>query len=233
MKIAIMQPYFLPYVGYFQLISSVDKFVIYDNIKYTKKGWINRNYILNNNNSKKLITIPLVKSSDYANIVEKQISKEFNKDKLLSQIRSFYLRAPYFDDVWEKIRKIILFKDDNLFYYLKNSILEICDYLKIDSEILISSSINSDQDAKAQDKVISICRAMNADEYINLIGGLQLYKKETFFKYRINLNFIKPNKIEYKQFNDLFVPSLSILDLMMFNSKDKCRQIVKFEFNYQ
>ena len=87
MKLAIMQPYFFPYIGYFQLIKSVDEFVIYDNIQYTKKGWINRNRILVNGTDY-LISLPLKKDSDYLNVVDRQLAESWEKDrtKLLTLI---------------------------------------------------------------------------------------------------------------------------------------------------
>ncbi len=96
MKIAIMQPYFVPYLGYFQLISAVDKFVVYDNIEYTKKGWINRNRILINNKDS-MLTINLKKSSDFDNVINKEISNEFNRKKVLNKIKTSYKNAPFFE----------------------------------------------------------------------------------------------------------------------------------------
>ena len=140
MKVGIMQPYFLPYIGYFQLIASVDKFVIYDNIKYTKKGWINRNRMLQNG-ADKIFSVSLAKASDQLDIVEREISSDFSRQKLLSQIRGCYLKSPYFEEVWPLIESIVLFPDDNLFRYIQNSIMLVCDYLDIDTEVIVSSSV--------------------------------------------------------------------------------------------
>ena len=95
MKLAIMQPYFLPYIGYFQLIAAVDQFIVYDNIKYTKKGWINRNRLLQNGTDT-VFSIPLSKDSDALDIRERQIAADFRRDKLLKQIAEAYRKAPYF-----------------------------------------------------------------------------------------------------------------------------------------
>ena len=86
MKVAIMQPYFLPYIGYLQLLNSVDKFILYDDIEYTKKGWINRNRIVDG----EIITLPLKKDSDYLNVVERRLSDDWRKQKtkLLNKIES-------------------------------------------------------------------------------------------------------------------------------------------------
>lgn len=226
MKVGIMQPYFLPYIGYFQLIASVDTFVVYDNIKYTKKGWISRNRMLQNGTDK-IFSIALAKASDRLDIVERELSSDFNRQKLLSQFRGCYLKAPYFEDVWPLIERITLFQDDNLFRYIQNSIVLICDYLDIDTEIIVSSSVAADHDLLSQDRVLSICEAMNANTYVNPIGGLELYSRSEFASKGCELKFIKTNTIEYMQFGDSFLPGLSILDVLFFNSLDECRNLLK------
>lgn len=217
MKLAIMQPYFLPYIGYFQLIASVDKFVIYDNIKYTKKGWINRNRMLQNG-ADKIFSIPLAKASDRLDIVEREISPDFSRQKLLSQFRGCYLKAPYFEDVWPLIESIVLFQDENLFRYIENSIVLICDYLDIDTEIIVSSTVAANHDLISQDRVLALCEALGANTYVNASGGMELYSKEIFQQKGINLKFIQSKSFEYAQFNNDFVPWLSVIDVVMYNS---------------
>jgi hypothetical protein len=229
MKVGIMQPYFLPYIGYFQLIASVDKFVIYDNIKYTKKGWINRNRMLQNGTDK-IFSVALAKASDRLDIVERELSSDFNRQKLLSQFRGCYLKAPYFEDVWPLIERIVSFQDDNLFRYIQNSIVLICGYLDIDTEIIVSSSVVADHDLLSQDRVLSICEALNANTYVNPIGGVELYSSEDFAGVGYDLKFINTNTIEYMQFGDSFVPWLSILDLLMFNSEDQIKKFVQNQY---
>jgi hypothetical protein len=229
MKVGIMQPYFLPYIGYFQLIASVDKFVIYDNIKYTKKGWINRNRMLQNGTDK-IFSVALAKASDRLDIVERELSSDFNRQKLLSQFRGCYLKAPYFEDVWPLIERIVSFQDDNLFRYIQNSIVLICGYLDIDTEIIVSSSVVADHDLLSQDRVLSICEALNANTYVNPIGGVELYSSEDFAGVGYDLKFINTNTIEYMQFGDSFVPWLSILDLLMFNSEDQIKEFIQNQY---
>ena len=220
-RLAIMQPYIFPYIGYFQLINSVDEFVIYDNIQFTKKGWINRNRILANGKDQ-LITIPLKKDSDYLDIVERELSESWEKDKnkILNVIKSSYNKAPYFQETFNIILECLNNPERNLFKFIYDSIILINEYLEIKTPIIISSSINADHALKSQDKVLSLCKAQKADVYINSIGGVKLYDKEIFKHKEIELNFIKSNPIEYKQFKNEFVPWLSIIDVLMFNSKD-------------
>jgi len=225
MKLAIMQPYFMPYIGYFQLMNSVDKFIIYDNIQYTKKGWINRNRILVNGKDQ-LITLPIKKDSDYLNIVERELSEPWDKDKskMLNVIKASYNKAPYFQETFELISKCLNNSEENLFKFIYDSIVLINDYLEIKTLIVISSSINANHTLKSQDKVLSLCKAQNAGVYINSIGGVELYDKETFKQNNIKLSFIKSNPIKYKQFNNEFIPWLSIIDVLMFNSKEEIKK---------
>jgi hypothetical protein len=225
MKLAIMQPYFMPYIGYFQLINSVDQFVIYDNIQYTKKGWINRNRILANGKDQ-LITLPIKKDSDYLDVVERELSESWEKDKnkMINIIKSSYNKAPYFEETFGLTLKCLNNPEENLFKFIYDSIVLINSYLEIKTPIIISSSINADHTLKSQDKVLSLCKAQNADVYINSIGGVELYDKETFKQNKIKLNFIKSNPIKYKQFSNEFVSWLSIIDVMMFNSKEQIQE---------
>ena len=230
MKLAIMQPYFFPYIGYFQLIKSVDKFVIYDNIQYTKKGWINRNRYLQNGHDA-LFTIPLKNGSVSLNINERCIADSFNAKKLISRLSSSYSRSPQYKTVMPLVEKCILSDERNLFDYIYFSIKSLCGYLDISTELQISSQINIAHELKGQEKVIEICRKMEASEYINAFGGLKLYSKETFINNGITLKFIKSKLIEYEQFNTTFVPWLSIIDVMMFSSAKEIHLMLdKYEF---
>lgn len=223
MKIAIMQPYFMPYIGYFQMIKTVDKFVVYDNIQFTKKGWIQRNRILNNGKDD-LFSLSIQKDSDYLNIFERKLSTDFieHNTKTLRKIESLYKKAPYFSEIMPLITKIFTYKShQNLFDFLFYSLQEILKYLSISTEFIISSTIKIDHDLKSQDKVIAICKELKAEQYINAIGGQELYKKEDFAKEGIQLGFIKSLPIEYKQFGHKFVPWLSIIDVLMFNEKSE------------
>jgi hypothetical protein len=217
MKIGIMQPYFLPYIGYFQLIKSVDVFVIYDKIKYTKKGWINRNRMLQNAKDV-MFSLPLKNDSDSLDVCDRELSADFNRDKLLNQFKGAYRRAPFFEQTFPLIESIIRYENNNLFRFLHNSIVGTCKHLNIDTEIRESSQIAIDHSLKNQDKVIALCEALGASVYINAIGGMELYEKESFLDKGIDLKFIKSKPFEYSQFGNEFVPWLSIIDVMMFNS---------------
>lgn len=224
-NIAIMQPYFLPYIGYFQLINAVDEFIIYDNIQYTKRGWINRNRILQGN-VEKYITLPLKKDSDFLDVRERYLSDTFDAGKLLRQIETAYHRAPHYAETIELLRHIICYENRNLFEYIYHSVKELCGYLDIDTPIIISSHIPYDNTLKGQDKVIAICKARKCERYINAIGGMKLYHAGSFHRENMELYFIEAQLREYPQYNNEFIPALSILDVMMFNSKDEVKKML-------
>lgn len=228
MKIAIMQPYFTPYIGYFQLIGAVDKFVVYDNIQYTKKGWINRNRLLING-SDEYITLPLKKDSDYLNVLERYLSETFAAEstKTLRKIKESYRKAPNFESTFPLVEQLFTCNKNNLFDFIFSSLQEICNYLAIKTDFVISSSIEMDHTLRSEQKVIEICRQCGADEYLNPIGGLELYSPQNFMQAGIKLNFIKSNPITYKQFDNEFIPWLSIIDVLMFNSKEQVMDWIK------
>ena len=226
-----MQPYFCPYIGYFQLMNSVDKFILYDNVEYTKKGWINRNRILVNGKDE-YISIPLEKASDYLKINERYLAKNWKneREKILNKIKNNYLKSPFFNNVFPIIKDFIMCDDENLFNFILYSIEAITTYLEIKTKIIISSSIDIDHQLKSENKVIALCKSQNASTYINAIGGVNLYNKENFSNENINLQFIKSNEIIYQQFENNFVPWLSIIDVMMFNSKNQIKNHLENSF---
>ncbi|MCX5830466.1 MAG: WbqC family protein [Deltaproteobacteria bacterium] len=219
MKIGIMQPYFFPYIGYFQLIKAVDVFVVYDNIKYTKKGWINRNRMLQNGKDV-MFSLPLKSGSDFLDVRERELATEFNRDKLLNQFKDAYHRAPYFEQTFPLVEQIVRNEELNLFRFLHYSLAKTCEHLGITTEIRASSDIGIDHDLKSQDKVLALCAAVGANTYLNPIGGVELYDKGRFMGEGIDLHFLKTDEFSYSQFGNGFIPWLSILDVMMFNSKE-------------
>ncbi len=222
MKLGIMQPYFLPYIGYFQLIASVDTFVVYDNIKYTKKGWINRNRMLSNG-SDAMFSLPLRKASDSLDIVQRDLAEGFDRKKLLNQFRGAYVHAPQFAQTFPLLERIVHYEDTNLFRFIYYSIGQLCEYLSIKTKIIVSSEVAIDHELKGQDKVLALCKAAGADTYINTIGGIELYSKDYFRRDGIDLYFIKARPFEYAQFGSAFVPWLSIVDMLMFNPLEVIR----------
>lgn len=224
-----MQPYFFPYIGYFQLIAAVDQFIVYDNIKYTKKGWINRNRMLQNGKDV-MFSLPLKNDSDSLDVCERELAAEFNRDKLLSQFKGAYGRAPYFAQTFTLLEQVVRYEDANLFRFLHHSIVKTCEHLGITTEIRKSSEIAIDHSLKSQDKVLALCGAVGASTYVNASGGMELYSRETFCGKGIDLKFIKSKPFGYAQFGDEFVPWLSIIDVMMFNPLETIQNCISTNY---
>jgi hypothetical protein len=225
MKLAIMQPYFLPYIGYFQLMAAVDVFVLYDNIKYTKKGWINRNRFLQNG-SDAVFSLPLRADSDQQPIGQRQLADSFRPDDLINQLKGAYQRAPFFEQTLPLVTAICRHPDHKLFAYLYHALLLTAAHLGIGARIVKSSEVAADHSLKGQDRVLAICETLGADTYINSIGGQALYARDVFQSRGIELLFVQPKALEYPQFGQAFVPWLSIVDVLMFNPHDVVRSAV-------
>jgi len=216
-----MQPYFLPYLGYIQLMSLVDDFVIYDDVNYINRGWINRNYILVNG-QKNLLTIPLREASQNKKINEIYLSNDLKWiDKQKRTVEMAYKKAPYFEEVFELYCGIVDFKGDNLSVFLANQLKCLKDYLGIKAKLILSSESFSNQELKKGDRLIDICHQMNQYEYINPIGGAEIYTKEQFAERDVELRFLEMTVQPYEQIKtDSFIPYLSVLDVLMMNSKE-------------
>jgi hypothetical protein len=211
------------------LIAAVDLFIVYDNIKYTKKGWINRNRLLQNDKDV-MFSLPLKKDSDSLNVCERELAADFNRHKLLHQFKNAYRHAPYFAQTFPLIEQVVAYDQSNLFDFLHHSIVKVCEHLGITTKIEISSSINIDHALKNQDKVVALCEAVSASVYVNTIGGIDLYSKETFHDKGFALKFIQSKPFDYTQFDSVFVPWLSIIDVMMFNTLETVQICISTNF---
>lgn len=228
MQIAIMQPYFFPYIGYFQLINAVDEFVVYDNIEFTKKGWFNRNRILVNG-SDSYITAPVKKDSDYLHVRDRQLAEVWPEErkKMLNRIKESYQKAPNFTSVFPMLQDAINIPEANLFKFLHSTIQSVNSFLEINTRITVASAIGIDHALKSEDKVLEICKDRGATKYLNSSGGKELYSVDRFRSNGIQLNFLKSNNLQYKQFNGDHVPFLSIIDVLMFNSKQEVQSALQ------
>lgn len=224
MKVAIMQPYLFPYIGYFQLINAVDIFVVFDDVNYIKKGWINRNAILVNN-SRFQFTFPILKVSQNAKINELKLDLD-SKNSFLKTIVSAYAKAPFFSVVYPLIEEIFQYNSRQLSDYLVHSLQKICNYLNINTQFVISSEQNISKELKGSDRIIAICKSLKAKAYYNAIGGKELYNATDFKKAQLQLNFVQTNPMHYKQFDAPFIPWLSIIDVMMFNDVDVIKKML-------
>lgn len=216
-KTCVMQPYLFPYLGYWQMISAVDHFVIFDDVNYINKGWINRNNILLNGQTH-LFTLPLKKASQNKLINEVEISDDVkSKEKILKTIDVAYHKAPFFNEIFPLVERIILNPQSNLAWFLRDQFDVIFQYLDISTNIVMSSEIKKDNNLNGNGKILQICKALDTEVYINAIGGQELYSREEFEANNLILKFIQMRPVNYKQLNNSFVPWLSVIDILMFN----------------
>lgn len=227
MKIGIMQPYFLPYLGYWQLMNAVDQYVVYDDVNYIKGGRINRNAILVNGAAQN-INLLLNQASPNKHINEISLLEDGDrsKTKTLKTLEMAYHKAPYWENVQPILHDIFEYSELNLALFLKHSFEVIGEYLGIKTKLILSSDIEKDNSLKGEYKVYEICKKLSATEYYNSVGGMELYSKDEFAKRNIKLSFPKMNDIQYQQFNNDFVPNLSIVDVMMFNSQERVQELL-------
>ena len=226
MRLAIMQPYFFPYIGYWQMMNFVDKYVVYDDVNFIKGGWINRNRIIVNGEIK-YFNVNMIGASSFKLINEVEVNNDKRiVTKNLRIIEAAYKKAPYYNDVYPIIEEILNCEETNLVKYIVNSFRLINKYLGINTELIISSDLDKDCSLKGQNKVVSICKLLNADNYCNAIGGIEFYSFEEFEKNGIELEFLHTNLTAYNQNREDFIPGLSIIDVMMWNSQEEIRKML-------
>ena len=220
MKVGIMQPYFFPYIGYFQLISAVDRFIVYDDVTFIKQGWINRNRILANG-EQLLFSVPLSGASSNKLIRDVYIDNALYAGwcrKFLKTLKQYYSNAPQYERVLPMIKAVLASESQLVSTFALQSIKAVCTYLTITTEIVDTAINYNNSHLRAEDRVIDICRQEGARVYVNAAGGRELYSHVDFEKNGIELKFLKSRDVSYEQLGCPFVPWLSIIDVLMFNS---------------
>lgn len=226
-NIAVMQPYIFPYIGYFQLIKAVDEFVLYDDVNFIKRGWINRNRILIDD-KEKLITFPCLKASQNKLINEVEINvKDKAYDNILSTLQLAYSKAPYYNTIYPLVESILRYDNTNIAQLAGHSIIEISKYLDLETTYYYSSTLAPEtRGLDKADRLIAITEKLKGSTYINAIGGQEIYEKHYFKTRNIDLYFLEPCIEPYQQFNDNFIAGLSIIDILMFNSKEEANRLI-------
>ena len=212
-----MQPYFMPYVGYFQLMAAVDKYVIFDDVNYIKRGWSARNNILVNG-QKHLFNIAVEGGSQNNLYTQVKVIDDFSK--LRKTLEMAYKKAPYYNETMNILEQVFAYEDKRFNHFMRNSYSIILDYLGIETEFLFSSDLSNDKNLKGKDKILDICIILGANEYYNAIGGQELYNRQEFDDNGIKLGFVEPTLEPYPQLSKEFLPGLSIIDMLMMNSKE-------------
>ncbi|MBR9857170.1 MAG: WbqC family protein [Gammaproteobacteria bacterium] len=212
MKLAVMQPYLFPYIGYFHLIHAADLFLIYDDVAYIKQGYINRNSILSANGATRF-TVPVPGAS--SNKLISELAFSVDVEKVLKTIGQSYSKAPYFDDVFPMIWRALELEERSIATVCQKSYEELFAYLGLEKQFKKTSELEYDRSASARDRLIALCHQFDADCYINAPGGRKLYAKQDFAEKGIDLKFIDSLQVVYSQGVDKFVPNFSIIDMLM------------------
>ena len=217
MKLAIMQPYFLPYIGYWQLINAADAFVVYDDVNYMKKSYINHNSIVVNGKPWRF-TLEVMGASQNKRINEMVVGN--NAGKLLKTISYAYKKSPYYSKIFPLLEKIFLCDEKNLVKYIVHSLRVVMNYLEIITPLIYSSNVEKDCTLAGQFKIVDICKKLNATIYFNPIGGRALYDKKVFLNENIELFLLK------NTFNNNSIENLSIIDVLFCNAKQMVQKML-------
>lgn len=149
---------------------------------------------------------------------------------MLNRITFAYRKAPCFEQAFSLFEECVKFDEDNLFQFIYHSVRKICDYLGINTKITVASSLDAEASLRGQDRVLALCRKAGSSEYINAIGGVELYDTKTFSAQGIRLLFLKTGEIRYRQFGNEFCEKLSLLDVMMFCTTEEIKEFLgKYE----
>lgn len=226
MKLAIMQPYFFPYLGYFQLIRAVDIFVAFDDVSYIKRGWINRNFLLMGCAPIRF-TVPLANASQFRPICGTLIASTAWQKKFLKTLHQAYAKAPYFSTVYVLAESVVTQHYPSLAELALSSLKAVMAYLGLETLVRPTSRTYGNGHLRGQDRILDICRQEKADVYLNLPGGRALYDPEMFAAANVDLRFLQSSNVSYPQFRCEFVPNLSMLDVLMFNNREAVRRLLK------
>ncbi len=219
MRIAVMQPYLFPYIGYFQLVKAVDTFVFFDDVNFIKRGFIHRNTI-SANGKRLMFSLPLSGASQNMRIKDVEIHQgQYEKwwKKFQHTLKMNYASAPFFDQVMAIVHAVLDKPPKSISAHAAKSIELVSEYLGLTKTFKFSSEIDYSKECSAQEKILSICEQLGAREYVNPIGGSELYQKEIFDAQGTTLYFLKSTETEYPQKTTEFLATLSILDVLMYN----------------
>lgn len=216
MIVSIMQPYLFPYVGYFQLIGASDLFVIYDDVQYSKGGWINRNRVLLGG-APAWLTLPVERTAIETPINGKRYQLDAaTAGRLTGLVETAYRKAPGAARVRALLGSALAHEDLNVARFNESAIRLVCAELGVGTRIIRSSELDRDRSLRGQSAVIDICGRLGATRYLNAIGGVELYDPASFAARGMELSFIRAAVEPYDQGGAEHVPNLSILDLLAF-----------------
>jgi hypothetical protein len=224
---AVMQPYFFPYIGYFQLIQNSRFFVILDDVQFIKGGWVHKNKILDRSGREFEISIPTMKPSSRSLISSLEIHENFSRLKTLTKIERCYRRANYFREAMDIIEPLVMFESNSMVHYLENSIKGLSKQLGADTKFVRASELAIGNPQTPHGRIIEVCKNIQCNAYLNLPGGRKIYAPSDFESEGISLSFLSPEIIEYEQFTFPFIGGLSILDTLMHSGLEATAEMTK------
>lgn len=225
-SVAVMQPYLFPYIGYFQLVKASNHFVFYDDVNFIKQGWIHRNRILINQ-APTFFQVECKDASPNRKINETMINPAWDSSKLMKTLEMTYKKAPFYSVVIDLVREVLADIKGPISKLNEGSIVVCSRYLELESQFHTSSALSIGIDEGRAQRLVSITKYFGSDQYINLVGGQELYSKELFAEKGVTLSFVNPVLNPYPQFNARsFVPGLSIIDVLMNNSPEATRHLI-------
>lgn len=228
LTVAVNQPYIFPYLGYFQLLHAADVFVVYDDVQWINRGWINRNRVLAEGHVR-YITLPVSKPSVRRKIKDYHFSREFElrRRKLIKQLARAYAHAPFFENVMPLVEQCLSLNEPNVSRFVVHSLRQWCLFLGLETKFVSSSDLNVCSSLSGERRVLALCAKLGATRYINLIGGTGLYDERLFTAHDIELRFVQMRPLEYRQVGGgPFVGNLSIIDVAMNNPLSEVRRLL-------
>ncbi len=223
MKVAVMQPYLFPALSYFQLVGAVDRFVLYDDVNFIKRGFINRNSLLDHGQVRRF-SVPVPGASIHRRIEELAFSPEVAD--IVEGIRHAYARAPYFEEVFPRVREVFTDPQRDITHVCGRALEMVFDYLERPVTLLRASQLAYDRQQPAARRLMEITRSLGADHYLNSLGGQSLYARDEFAEHGITLSFLQPREIAYDQGQPAFEPRLSMIDVLMWCSPRCARELL-------
>jgi hypothetical protein len=229
MRLALMQPYFFPYLGYFQLICAVDRFILFDDVQYIQRGWINRNRILKPVEGHQYIQMPIAKHGSAALIKDVEAVPGHKwKTRILRQVEHYHTSAPFYPAVRALLTDCFAFDGLNVARLNGHCLRLVCSYIGIEPDIELSSRMGLDYMGIAgpDEWGLTVSEQLGACEYVNPVGGVAFFDAAKYAEHGVKLTFLTPSLPPYDQRRDAFEPSMSIVDVLMFNSPDRVRAML-------
>jgi hypothetical protein len=234
---SIMQPTYLPWLGYFDLIAQSKDFIFLDNVKFNKSSYHHHNKILGAN-GEIVLSVPTFVNKGRMNTLINEVTIDYSKKwqkKHLESIRQSYSKSPYFDQVYPDIESIIAIKDLNLCELNIRLIKLFASRFSFDTNFYLASEIANSAQDNVQ-RLINYCEILQCDNYYSPVGSSYLNKvdnKELFKSAKITVSIQKFKLTPYLQKSKSFTPYMSVVDALMYSGYDETRDVIEKSSHYE